>query len=204
MAKLKIYGVPLSRAFRVLWMAEELGIDYEHIPTDFVEGCKQPDYLAVNPNGKIPAIDDDGVIVWESMACNLYLAKKKGGPLAPSNLAEEAHATQWSFWVMTTLEPKVLEALLYGTGMMDHPKDEAKAKAAMEEIAPAMKVLDDHLAKRSHLLGDTFTVADLNVSAVLSWAVLGNADLSAWPKVKAWLEGCMSRPAALKVQSLAG
>jgi len=204
MAKLKIYGVPFSRAFRVLWMAEELGIEYEHIPTDFISDCKQPDYLAVNPNGKIPAIDDDGVIVWESMACNLYLAKKAGGPLAPSSLAEEAHATQWGFWVMTTIEPKVLEALLYGTGMMDHPKDAAKAKAAMEEIAPAIKVLDDHLAKGSYLLGDTFTVADLNVAAVLSWAVLGNADLSAWPKVKAWLEGCMSRPAAQKVQSLAG
>ena len=201
MAKLKIYGIPFSRAFRVLWMAEELGVEYEHIPTDFISDCKQPDYLAINPHGKIPAIDDDGVIVWESMACNLYLAKKAGGPLAPSNLTEEAHATQWSFWVMTVIEPKVLEALLYGTGMMDHPQDASKAKAAIQEIAPAIKVLDDHLAKGSYLLGDTFTVADLNVAAVLSWAVLGNADLSAWPKVKAWLEGCMSRPAAQKVQS---
>jgi glutathione S-transferase len=201
MAKLKIYGIPFSRAFRVLWMAEELGIEYEHIPTDFVSDCKKPDYLAINPNGKIPAIDDDGVIVWESMACNLYLAKKAGGPLAPSSLAEEAHATQWSFWVMTLIEPKVLEALLYGTGMMDHPKDASKAKAAIQEIAPAIKVLDDHLAKRSHLLGDAFTVADLNVAAVFSWAVLGNVDLSPWPKVKGWLEGCLSRPAALKFLS---
>jgi len=201
MAKLKIYGIPFSRAFRVLWMAEELGIEYEHIPTDFISDCKQPDYLAINPNGKIPAIDDDGVSVWESMACNLYLAKKAGGPLAPSSLAEEAHATQWSFWVMTLIEPKVLEALLYGTGMMDHPKDASKAKAAIEEMAPAIKVLDDHLAKRSHLLGDTFTVADLNVAAVFSWAVLGNVDLSPWPKVKGWLERCLSRPAAQKFLS---
>jgi glutathione S-transferase len=201
MAKLKIYGIPFSRAFRVLWMAEELGIEYESIPTDFISDCKQPDYLAINPHGKIPAIDDDGVIVWESMACNLYLAKKAGGPLAPSNLAEEAHATQWSFWVMTVIEPKVLEALLYGTGMMDHPQDASKAKAAIQEIAPAIKVLDDHLAKRSHLLGETFTVADLNVAAVFSWAVLGNVDLSPWPKVKGWLEGCLSRPAAQKFLS---
>jgi glutathione S-transferase len=201
MAKLKIYGIPFSRAFRVLWMAEELGIEYESIPTDFISDCKQPDYLAINPHGKIPAIDDDGVIVWESMACNLYLAKKAGGPLAPSNLTEEAHATQWSFWVMTVIEPKVLEALLYGTGMMDHPQDASKAKAAIQEIAPAIKVLDDHLAKRSHLLGETFTVADLNVAAVFSWAVLGNVDLSAWPNVKGWLEGCLSRPAAQKFLS---
>ena len=74
---LKIYGIPRSRAFRTLWMAKELGLEYENIAIDMGKGeTRSPDYLAINPNGHIPAIDDDGVILWESMAVNLYLAKK--------------------------------------------------------------------------------------------------------------------------------
>src|SRR5438067_11092241 len=76
---LKIYGIPRSRAFRTLWMAKELGLEYENIPIDFAnDGTRTPEYLRINPNGHVPTIDDDGVILWESMAINLYLAKKYG------------------------------------------------------------------------------------------------------------------------------
>src|ERR1700730_4332454 len=77
MARLRIYGTARTRAFRVLWMAEELGLDYEHIPMEpGAAGARQPGYLAINPNGRLPAIDDDGLILWESLAINIYLAKK--------------------------------------------------------------------------------------------------------------------------------
>ncbi len=86
---LKIYGVARSRAFRTLWMAAELGLPYEHVKVDFADGgTRQPAYLAINPNGHVPAIDDDGFRLWESMAINLYLAKKYGsgslGALSPA------------------------------------------------------------------------------------------------------------------------
>jgi glutathione S-transferase len=69
---LKIYGVARSRTARVLWMAKELGLDYEHVKVDFATGeTRQPAHLALNPNGHVPVIDDDGVILWESMAINL-------------------------------------------------------------------------------------------------------------------------------------
>jgi hypothetical protein len=71
MSQLKIYGIPMSRAFRALWMAmaSELGVDYENVPIHFADGSsKTPEYLAINPNGKIPAIEDDGLKLWESMA----------------------------------------------------------------------------------------------------------------------------------------
>jgi glutathione S-transferase len=101
MSNLKIYGVPLSRAYRALWMANELGLDYENVPIHFADGsAKTPEYLAVNPNGRIPAIDDNGFKLWESMAINLYLAKKHGSGLLPKTMEDEAHAIQWSFWVM--------------------------------------------------------------------------------------------------------
>lgn len=74
---LKIYGVARSRTFRTLWMAKELGLDYEHLTVDFATGeTRTPAHLALNPNGHIPVIDDDGFVLWESMAINLYLAKK--------------------------------------------------------------------------------------------------------------------------------
>ena len=76
---LKIYGVARSRAFRTLWMAKELGLDYEHIKVDFATGeTRAPEHFALNPNGHVPVIDDDGFILWELMAINLYLAKKYG------------------------------------------------------------------------------------------------------------------------------
>ena len=109
MAKLKVYGVPQSRAARTLWMVEECGVPYELVSTGFAKEAKSDAYKAINPNARIPAIDDDGVILWESMAINLYLAKKYGKELAPKNATEEAHATQWSFWIMTEIEKRNLD-----------------------------------------------------------------------------------------------
>jgi glutathione S-transferase len=109
---LKIYGVALSRAGRTLWMAEELGLPYEHVKTTFTGGTRTPEYLKINPNGHIPAIDEDGFTLWESMAINLYLAKKHGaGRLYPTRLEDEARAWQWSFWGMTEVERPAMTAL---------------------------------------------------------------------------------------------
>lgn len=202
MSKLKVYGVPQSRAARTLWMAEECGVPYEHVKTDFAAGTKSDEYKAINPNARIPAIDDDGVVVWESMAINLYLAKKYGGELAPKNAAEEAHATQWSFWVMTEIEKPLLNALFARTGMMGMPKDEAVAAKYFDEIRKPLGVLNDHLAKHEYVLGNRFTVADLNVACVLNWASAGRFSLAEWPKVEAWLAKCAARPAAKKARAI--
>ena len=95
-SKLRIYGIARTRAFRALWIAKELGVDYEHIPIEIgAAGARQPDYLAINPNGRLPAIEDDGFVLWESLAITLYLAKKHGR-LYPTTLEGEAKAWQWS------------------------------------------------------------------------------------------------------------
>ena len=109
---LKIYGIPRSRAFRTLWMAKELGLDYENVPigTGGTE-TRTPDFLKVNPNGHIPAIDDDGSIIWKSMA-NLYLAEKYGkGTLWPASVEDHGHAYKWSFFGMTEMESHLLTLL---------------------------------------------------------------------------------------------
>ena len=101
---LKLYGTSKSRSARSLWAVEELGLKYEHIPTA-VPQAKSSDHLRINANGHLPAIDDDGSIIWESMAINLYLAEKYGkGSLWPASVEDHGHAYKWSFFGMTEME----------------------------------------------------------------------------------------------------
>ena len=201
---LKIYGVARSRAFRTLWMAEELGLDYEHIKVDFATGeTRTPAHLALNPNAHIPVIDEDGFVLWESMAINLYLAKKHSlGRLYPSRLEDEAQAWQWSFWGMTEVERPVLTALFNRVILPEDKRDAAAADAAERTLSPPLKVLDGALGRSANLLGDNFTVADLNVASILSWARPANIDISPFPKVAEWLKNCAERPAARAARQL--
>ncbi len=201
---LTIYGVARSRAFRTLWMAAELGLDYEHVKLDFADGStRRPAYLAINPNGHVPAIDDDGFTLWESMAINLYLAKKYGAAtsLYPQNLEDEARAWQWSFWGMTEVERPALAMLMNRVGPEDR-RDAAAADEGERALATPLKVLDAAVASTPYLLGGDFTVADLNVASILAWARQARVDLSAFPKAAAWLKACHDRPAAQAARQL--
>ena len=195
---LKIYGVARSRAFRVLWMAKELGLDYEHVKVDFATGeTRAPAHLALNPNGHVPVIDDDGIVLWESMAINLYLARKYGaGGLYPTRLGDEARAWQWSFWGMTEVERSVLTALMHRAVHPADKRDAAAADAAEKKLRPPLGVLDGVLARSTNLLGDSFTVADLNVASILAWARPAQINMAAFPRVAEWLKNCAERPAA--------
>jgi glutathione S-transferase len=204
MSKLKIYGVPRSRAFRTLWMAKELGLDYDNVPVDFASGeTRKPPYLAINPNGHVPAIDDNGFVLWESMAINLYLAKKYGvGTLYPTTLEGEARAWQWSLWGMTEIERHVLTAMFNRAIHPEDKRDAAAADAAERELQHPLGVLDGAVTKTAYLLGDDFTVADLNVASILSWARPARIDFAPFPKAADWLGRCALRPAAKAARDL--
>src|SRR6266478_4813622 len=201
---LKIYGVARSRAARVLWMAKELGLDYEHVKVDFATGeTRTPAHLALNPNGHVPVIDDDGVILWESMAINLYLAKKyDAGGLYPSRIEDEARAWQWSFWGMTEVERPVLTALFHRAMLPEDKRDAALADESERQLAAPLRVLDAAVAHQPYLLGEHFTVADLNVASILSWARPARIDLSGVPKMADWFKRCAERPAARAARDL--
>jgi glutathione S-transferase len=201
---LKIYGVARSRAFRTLWMAKELRLDYEHVKVDFATGeTRTPAHLALNPNGHIPVIDDNGFILWESMAINLYLAKKYGtGTLYPTRPEDEARAWQWSFWVMTEVERLFLTALFNRAILPEDERDAAAADNAEKQLAQPLGVLDSALGPSANLLGDNFTVADLNVASILSWARPAQIDMSPFPKAAEWLKNCAERPAARAARQL--
>jgi glutathione S-transferase len=201
---LKIYGIPRSRAFRTLWLAKELGIDYENVAIDMTKGeTRTPQYLAINPNGHIPAIDDDGFVLWESMAINLYLAKKYGDAgLYPSRLEDEARAWQWSFWGMTEVERPVLTALMHRALLPEAQRDAALADRNEQELGRPLMVLDQAVAASPYLLGEQFTIADLNVASILSWARPARIDLSRVPKMAEWFRRCGERPAARAAREL--
>jgi glutathione S-transferase len=196
MATLRIYGLARTRAFRALWIAKELGLDYQHIPVEIGEaGARGADYLALNPNGRLPTIDDNGFVLWESLAITLYLAKKHAtGTLYPALLEGEAEAWKWSLWAVQEVDRGVNIWSLHAVRLPPEDRDPQRLAEALKVIGPPFKVLDGVLAKRAYLLGDAFTVADLNVAAVISRAI--DMDLAALPHLGGWLRRCLDRPAA--------
>ena len=196
MAKLRIYGTARTRAFRALWVATELGLDYEHLPIEIGDaGARAPEFLAINPNGRLPAIVDGDFVLFESLAITLYLAKKHSpGKLYPGTLEGEAKAWQWSLWAVTEVDRGVNIWSLHAVRLPPAERDAAKRDEALTVLQAPFKVLDTALAKQSYLLGDGFTVADLNVAAVISRAI--DMDLAAWSSLKSWLLRCLERPAA--------
>jgi glutathione S-transferase len=198
---IKLYGIPASRAFRSLWMLEELGLEYENVPTSFMGGTRTAEFLKLNPNGHIPVLVDGETVLWESMAINLYLARKYGaGRLWPASVADEGRAFQWSVWVMTEVETPLLAVLMHRRILPQEQRDESVVAASETKLAGPFGVLEGALRGRSYLLGDTFSVADLNVASVLSWVALARLDLGKWPALAAWMKRCSERPAFVKTR----
>jgi len=197
---LTIYGVAASRAFRVYWAAEELGAPYEQVAWKFGgPEIKSAAYRAINPNATIPAIVDDGFALFESLAITLYLARK-AGKLWPADLRGEALAYQWTLWGATEVEG-TLGQWAYHTLLL--PEAERKpplAEEAARKLPVKFDVLEGALASRQWLTADTFTIADLNLAAILFRAPAFGLDR--WPRVADWHRRCYARPAAQRAVAL--
>lgn len=196
---LTIYGSANSRALRVIWMAAELGLKYEHkdwLPRS--PETKTADYLEVNPNARVPSIDDDGFILSESMAINMYLAKKHKSALYPADPKLEALCWQWSLWETDRLDRQIVDYVRNTTAPKPEERNAAVAEAAWKQVVPAFDVLEQALGKSAWLAGPAFSIADLNVASALYRAL--SIDVSRWPKLDAWLKACWDRPAAKKAR----
>ena len=205
---LTIYGCYRSRASRNIWLANELGLKFKHVPViqagrtpdPLAPGApintKSPEFRKINPNGQIPAIDDDGLILNESLAINLYLARKHGGPLAPANVAEEGQCAAWTLWAATEVEPHSILVLYNLVGKPPAERDAKVAAAAIEALRSRFAVLDGALAAGGgYVVGKRFTVADVNLAEVFRYAMPAAELFAAAPNVKAWLAACHARPA---------
>jgi len=198
----KLHGTSRSRSARSLWALEELGVPYEHLPMPTTE-AKSPALLKLNPNGHVPVLEDDGAVVWESMAINLYLAEKYGkNSLWPSDPAARADIYKWSFFAMTEVEPHLITLLVNRVMAPPDQRNEKAALAAIESLKAPFNALQETLKGREYLLGKNFTIADLNVAAVMSWIPMMKLDISSTPNVQAWLQKCLGREANKKVRGL--
>src|SRR4051794_2246936 len=197
----RINGSARSRALRTLWMTFELGIPYEHndlLPRS--PGTKTPAFLALNPNARVPVIEDDGFVLYESMAINFYLAKKHNSPLYPSDPRAEALALQWSFWETDRLDRQLVNYVNHSSGLPAAERDKSTADSAWAEVVPALDVLNDALEGRQWLVGPAFSIADLNVAGALYRGLA--MDLGRWPALRDWLARCWDRPAAKQARAM--
>ncbi len=188
-----LYGISGSRAIRSIWAAEEVGLEYEHVPTHFAKDAKADEYLAVNPNGRIPALVDGDMLLCESMAINLYLAKNYGGDLYPSTPAAEALTWQWSVWGISEIEPLQMQIVVQKLFTAEERRDASVVARAEKGLGRPLAVLNDTLAEQPYLLGDEFGIADLNVAGVMLLLEMVSFDISPWPNVQSWLQRCYAR-----------
>jgi glutathione S-transferase len=201
MTSLTVYGAPRTRTVRTLWMMAELDLPYDLVPISNYDGSNlRPAYLAVNPGGKVPAIDDGGFVLSESMAINLYLAKTYGGALYPATPRGEARAWQWSFWAVTEVDKTIIEWALHSSVLPEAERDAKRARAARLDLERPLAVLDGALTAAPWLVEGRFTVADLNAAAVMYRALW--MDLDATPHLRDWLHRCWDRPAARQARAL--
>lgn len=209
---LTLYGVARSRASRPLWLLAETGAEYRHVPvlqayrlTGANAGwtgltTASPEFLAVNPLGQIPALADDGVVLTESLAITLYLARKLGGSLGPQSDIETAQMEQWALFAATAVETPALE-LYYpiAEGRDKTPEGAALIAVASEKLRRPFRHLEGHLAAHPWLVGNRFTAADINTAECVRYAQGATSLMAEFPAVKEWLERCQSRPAFQKM-----
>jgi glutathione S-transferase len=206
---LTIYGVYRSRASRNIWLANELGLPFKLVPVmqryrlpdpppAGVLHTQSPEFLAVNPNGHVPTIEDDGLVLHESLAINLYLARKHGGPIGPINVREDGQMSMWALWAATEVEPHAINIIYHRVSNAGRPMDPKIADAAVEALRAPFAVLEGALAT-GHLVAGRFTVADINVAEVVRYAQAAPELFETAPRVKAWLAACQARPAFQKM-----
>jgi len=202
-----LYGVYRSRATRPLWLLHETGTPFTHVPViqayrlpdpaapDAPLHTASPDFLKVNPQGQVPAMQDGDLILTESLAIALYLARRYGGPLGPQDDAETALMEQWALFAATAIETPALEIMQAPEGAMG----EGIVKVASEKLRRPLSRLNTHLRGRDWLVGDRFTVADINTAECLRYAQGQTALIAAFPEVERWLKSAQSRPAFRKM-----
>ncbi len=194
-----LYGCYRSRASRPLWLLGEIGLGFAHVPViqayrladPAAAGAplntRSPEFLAVNPLGQIPAWVEGDLVLTESLAICLHLARAHGGALGPATPAEAALCENWALFAATSVEPHALAIL--------QSRDPAVTAAEAERLTRGFARLEAHLAGRDWLMDDRFGVADLMVAECVRYAQ-GHAGLmAAHPALSAWLSRCQARPA---------
>lgn len=196
-AMVRMFGHPYSHnARKVHWALEELGEAYDYTTVDLLSGAqKQPDFMKMNPNGRVPVIHDGDLVLYESNAILWYLAEKNEGKLLPSSPGDRALVLQWLAWQAADLAAQCLDPFLhkfYAT--LGQPFDDAKHEALLERAKPPIAVLDGHLEGRSAVVGDSFGIADIAIAESIGICEFAGIDLSGCDGINAWFAQVSQRP----------
>lgn len=194
---IKFYFHPTPNPMKIALMLEETGLDYTLVPVDTFKGEQHaPEFLKINPNAKVPAIDDDGTIVFDSNAILLYLAEKSGQLLGKPE--EKGELLSWLMFVATGLGPFSGQAVHF-----QHMAPEELPYAVnryRKEVQRHYRILDNRLAERQYLINDSYSIADIAAWGWIDRAgrVLGENELAQYPNLKRWFDEVNSRPAVAR------
>jgi glutathione S-transferase len=202
-----IFGVYRSRASRNYWLANEIGLPAQSVAViqayrlpdpaapDAPLNTRSPAFLALNPAGTIPVMTDGELVLTESLAINLYLARSYGGDLGPRDAAEDARMQSAALNAATAIEPQTVAILYaYAEGRADTPEGQAEIAACTDRLARPLGVLDAHFSQQEHLIGNRFTVADINLAEILRYAQNHPTLLPSFAALDRWLRACQARP----------
>lgn len=195
-----LYGIEWSRAKYVLFTLAELGLDFQHVRINPFEKEKYaPGYLKLNPLAQVPTLVDGDLVLTEAMAINFYLARKYGaGKLWADRLEDEAQVYKWSLFAVTQMETACVDLILHRKIFDAKVRNPNIVQAAEKKLTKPLEVLNSHLAGKDFLVAGKFTVADINMAGVLSYALGGEFDFSPYHEVARYLDAILSRPACKK------
>lgn len=203
-----LYGVLRSRATRVVWLAHEAGIDLELRPVvqayrlvdpyapDAPLNTLSPAFLAVSPAGAVPVLQDGDLILSESLAITLYLARTHGGDLGPRNGVEDALMQQWAFYGATAIEGAAVKIMyVFRDGRQDSAEGQAELLDVWAQLQRPLQVIADRVAAEGFLVSGRFTVADINLAETLRYAAIDPVLANRFPALAEWLQAQQTRPA---------
>ncbi|MFD4837478.1 glutathione S-transferase family protein [Achromobacter sp. NPDC058515] len=193
-----LYWHPMSSASPVASALAELGVPHERVKVDIRTGeQRRPEFLALNPNGKVPTLTVDGAPMFETLAIQLWLGERYGverGLWPAADAPERLSAMSWCAWAYVTYGA-VISRLHVAAHGDESRRDAAQAQAAIDDLSALLAVLDGHLAARAWVLGPAYSLADLVVGSVIGYTAFLGAPVAAHPHVQAWLSRVQARPA---------
>jgi len=196
---INIYGSPRTSAGRCFWCLEEVGASYDKVDVDMRSGKhKEAAYLAINPNGKIPALVDGDYKLWESMAINSYLASAYMPELLGESAQGKGLVNQWTTWSIAELQPPIIDIFIQTVFVPEDKRDMKVIEKAQQKLPELLSILNNALEGKEMLVANRFSLADLNTASVVMICEAIRFDLQEYKEVNRWMETIGKRAAFQK------
>lgn len=198
-----LYGSPKSSSGRVYWLLEELGLPYEAVKLNMREKeHKNENYLKLNPNGKVPCLKDGEFVIWESIAINHYLADKYSPSLLGLTPENRGLIQQWSVWSIVELQKPLIDIFIQKIFVPEDKRDHNLIEKAEKICLTLLSILNSALLGKEYIVGQVFSLADLNLASVVHITSAIQMDISTYKNIQIWLARLTERPAFQKYINL--